>query len=233
MTSKFATPFDSEDHQPESVPVADQVYSQPGRDIVPRRALADALVKREDGAMVYKRFVLRSIGMEIPSDVTKDELEDVGIFIKGLESSIQWIVGDWANALEFVWGKTYAEIAAKLGYEIKTIYEWAYVCRKVSIRMEKLRFGHHQAVANLPADAQQAWLDWAVSGGVSVTELRQAMSKGKPNKPHLVPREVKHDWQRVWGLDVRLRTPEQRNEAQKSIDRLRAALDVAERGLWE
>lgn len=137
----------------------------------------NALVRREDGAMTYKRFVIWPIGLQVPDDVTGDELEDVGRVLNQLSSSIQWNVGDWLNAAEHVWGESYQAVAVNLGYAIKTIYEWASVCRKVSIRMETLSFGHHQVVASHNEEDQRKWLGWAASQGWTIAQMREEIRK--------------------------------------------------------
>jgi hypothetical protein len=150
----------------------------------------NAIVRRDDGAMVYKRFVMWPVGLEVPEDVTKAELMDVGKVIAGLSTSIQWIVGDWLNAAQMVWGETYQQVAEELGYSINTMYEWARVCGKISIRIEKLSFGHHQAVAAKPSDIQQYWLSLAVQNEWSVEQLREAMQKKPTPQPPPLPHAV-------------------------------------------
>lgn len=194
----------------------------------------NALVKREDGAMTFKRFVMWQTGMEIPADVTKEELLEVGEIIKGLESSIQWVIGDLMNAIEFKWGEGYQPVAEALGYEVKTVYEWAYVCRKVSIRMEKpLSFGHHQLVAKLPADAQVYWLQQAAEEEWSISQMRKAMKGDNDPPERFIPDDVAPDWNFLRSMQPRPRSPEERNAAQIKIDRIRKALDDLQRQLWE
>src|ERR1041385_5820056 len=55
----------------------------------------NAIVRRDDGAMVYKRFVMTATGMEIPDDTTGEEWQDFGAVVMALDSSIAWNVGDW------------------------------------------------------------------------------------------------------------------------------------------
>jgi transposase len=137
----------------------------------------NALVPKANGEYAYKRFTITPVGMIIPQDVTPDELLDVGSFVKGIESSIQWVVGDLINALEKVWGDSYKQVAEQLGYERSTVYQWAYVCRKVSIRIEKpLTFGHHQLVAKMSPEEQETWLRRAYEGNWSISQMRIEMS---------------------------------------------------------
>ena len=141
----------------------------------------NAIQRHEDGTMTYKRFTMTAVGLVVPEDVQPDELKDVAVVIRDLQTSIQWIVGDLINSMEFVWGQSYQNVAIELGYEVKTVKEWAYICRNLSIRMDKLSFGHHQQVASMPSDLQAQWLQWAVENSASITALRQAMADANKN----------------------------------------------------
>lgn len=147
------------------------------REVVIYQDNPNAITRHDDGTMTYKRFTMTAIGLVVPEDVTPDELLDVGRVIHGLQSSIQWIVGDFMNSVNRVWGESYQQVAAELGYEVKTVKEWAHICRKVSIRMDKLTFGHHQIVASYSPEIQQHWLQWAATSGASISALRQAIKE--------------------------------------------------------
>jgi hypothetical protein len=101
-------------------------------------------------------------------------------------SGHQWQIADW-----MLWGENnvgnircaydYAEIAT--GYKRKTLQEWAYVARHLSMRMEDLSFNHHQVVAALLPDAQKRCLEYAVARRphVPVGELRE-MARWQPHR---------------------------------------------------
>jgi hypothetical protein len=136
----------------------------------------NAIQRHDDGTMTYKRFTMTPVGLIVPEDVDKDELRDVAKVIHGVQTSIQWIVGDLMNSMKRIWGDTYQLVAEELGYEIKTVQEWASICRKVSIRMETLTFGHHQLVAPYPPEDQQRMLEWAANNQASIRDLRKAIA---------------------------------------------------------
>lgn len=142
----------------------------------------NAIQRHDDGTMTYKRFVMTPVGLHVPDGVRKEELEDVAVVIRGLQTSIQWIVGDLMNSMERVWGNSYQTVAYRLGYEIKTVQEWASICNKVSIRMEGLSFGHHQLVAPHKPEDQQMFLQWALENKASVNRLRQAIAEWKKDQ---------------------------------------------------
>lgn len=101
-------------------------------------------------------------------------------------SGHQWQIADW-----MLWGENnvgnirraydFAEIAT--GYKRKTLQEWAYVARHVSMRMEGLSFNHHQVLAGLLPAAQKRCLEYAVSQcpHVPVGELRE-MARWQPHR---------------------------------------------------
>ena len=81
--------------------------------------------------------------------------------VKGV-SSHQWAIADW-----MLWGEMHLETrraydyAEKItGFKRKTLREWAYVARHISIRMDNLSFGHHQVVAPLMPEAQKRCLEY-------------------------------------------------------------------------
>lgn len=155
------------------------------REVIVYQDNPDAIQRHSDGSMTYKRFTMTPTGLVVPEDVQSDELVDVAKVIIGLQSSIQWIVGDLMNSMKRMWGDSYQRVAAQLGYEVKTVQEWSSICRKVSIRMEALKFGHHQLVAPLEPDMQWQFLKWAADNSASVSALRKAIAewKGRDNLP--------------------------------------------------
>lgn len=150
------------------------------REVVVYKDNPNALVRHEDGTMTYKRFAMTSTGMLIPEDVQREELADVAEIIHGFATPIQWIIGDLILATEKVYGDDkYLQIAEQWGYEVKTVQEYASVCRGISIRMENLSFGHHQKVRSLSAEWQVKWLEWARDSGAGSTDLAKAIAEWK------------------------------------------------------
>lgn len=145
-----------------------------------------AIVRREDGALVYKRFVMTPVGMEIPQNMTREEWVDVGHVMKSLDSSVAWNVGDWAIcALDG--GMTAAEIADEFGYDTNTIEVYVSVCRAIRglIRNQASSFGHARLVAHLDESTQDYWLRLALQNGWTIKKLREMMhpKKGNPTVP--------------------------------------------------
>lgn len=143
---------------------------------VPVEQPANAVIPADDGTLQYLSFRLTPIGLQSSGENFEDWMQ-LGRLLRQIEGSLQWLIGDWVVKGEYVYNQTYDQIAVMTGYEMKTLYEYAYVARQIdfSIRMENLSFGHHQAVAALEPDQQQYWLEQASAGQWSISRLRKAM----------------------------------------------------------
>lgn len=99
-------------------------------------------------------------------------------------SGHQWQIADWMlwgenNIGNIRWAYDCAEKAT--GFSRKTLQEWAYVARHVSMRMEGLSFNHHQVVAALTPQAQMECLNRALNERLPVTQLRE-MARWQPRR---------------------------------------------------
>lgn len=137
-----------------------------------------------DGGVQIGDFTLTAVGLRGGENATFDDWMNVGGVLHRMESGMQFNIGDWFNMGERRWGDKYRSAAITTGYQEKTLREYSYVCRSVdlSIRMDKVSFGHHQAVASLDPETQRYWLDYAAENGLSVAKLRAAM-RGESEKP--------------------------------------------------
>jgi hypothetical protein len=152
----------------------------------------------EQGHWYFEDYRIAPTGLHIPENTTLESYEAFGRFILDVGSRIQWLIGDWiAYGDQFQWGETYSQIADEFGYEVKTLYDYAYVCSNVqfSVRTEKLSFGHHKLVAALDEDVQRQWLQQALVGEDgkrwSVARMRREMRGGSDTKAIAPPRS---DW---------------------------------------
>ena len=148
----------------------------------------NALIPHDNGAMVYKRFVMLPTALSIPEDTTQEEWADFGLIIKQLDTTISWVVGEWAEFANKKWGFTYEQIAVHFGYEVSTLMTYTSIVRKVSalIRNQGLSFAHHRLVANLPEIQQDMWLTKAAQSGWNVAEMREAMHPKKEDNQHAI-----------------------------------------------
>jgi hypothetical protein len=148
-----------------------------------------AIVPQEDGTLSADGINFTAVGVELPKDTPFDAWQSLTENLLRVGNSAQWCLGDLLVFGENKqWGETYKALAEKYGYEIETLYTYAWLCRKVqiSIRNRELSPAHHRLVARFHKQPhlQRQWLDWASSGNpderrVSVAEMRIAM-RGTP-----------------------------------------------------
>lgn len=161
------------------------------------RNMERAIVPKDDDTFMYKRLRISRVGLAVPDDLNSDEWDDALGVLRKLNEAVQWSIGDLicfaqerakSDADDWHWGASYEALEERTGYSNKTLREYAYVARSVdlSIRMDKLSFGHHQLVAPLkdgndkPARKQQAkWLQKALDHGWSIAEMRKQMNAAK------------------------------------------------------
>lgn len=142
------------------------------------------------GEVQIGSFTLTPMGLTVADGATYEEWDHVGLILRQLERSIQWLLGDWCNYGDREWGEKYTAIAEATGYAEKTLREYAYVAANLSIRVDKLSFKHHQIVAGMDAEEQRYWLNCAVDGGWSTAELRKAINGNPQLDPPTPPRDV-------------------------------------------
>lgn len=127
---------------------------------------------------------------EKPSELTLEGWKSQGRELAKAGSEHQFEVADWILAGDRQWGgSAYDEAEKVTGYARKTLIEWAYVARNVSIRMDGLKFGHHQLVASMDPVEQERWLRKAADGKYSVALLRKQIAEErlKTAMPFSVP----------------------------------------------
>lgn len=141
------------------------------------------------GEIEIGAFYISPNGMGVRTDKapSKEEWQHVETVLKRVHRSFKWILADWLNyGYQHKWGDKYTEAAEWSGLKEKSLREYAYIAASVdlSIRMDKLSFGHHQAVAHLTSsDDQRKWLEDAVKNGWTVRQLRHAMQLEDEQKP--------------------------------------------------
>jgi hypothetical protein len=110
-------------------------------------------------------------GLDIKPGLAFDEWESLGHTLGRMEKAVQWWIGDWCN-----YGEAQARDATGLAYQTLRTYAWT--SRQVSIRMDKVPFGHHQLVAPLPADEQEAALNYAAENELTQSQFRTYLRGG-------------------------------------------------------
>ena len=131
------------------------------------RAAADGVAIAADGSLMAFDYRLTGIGLD-PQALSgrRADWERLGRLLFRFDRSMQWLIGDWLlQGEDKKWGE-HEEIAAELGLQVKTLYDYRYVARHVdfSVRTENLSFGHHKLVAQLAPALQRHWLQMAAAG---------------------------------------------------------------------
>lgn len=103
-------------------------------------------------------------GLRIKTQPTLDEWTALGETLATLEGGIAWLVGDWLNTGESVFGELAAQVISHEDWAAETVRVYRWVCAKVPQENRVLSFAHCQAVAGLPAHEQKQWLAKATKG---------------------------------------------------------------------
>lgn len=120
--------------------------------------------------------------------------------------SIQWLLGDWITYGNAKFGERYARASKITGYDSQTLMNMVYVASRFSIsrRRENLSWSHHEALAALPTEEQERWLNEAVVQRWSVSDLRIMLRTARKGEREVtVPAgdEVEPDYA-VHGVEV-------------------------------
>ena len=145
---------------------------------------ANAIVLNSDGMYHYRRFRMTLTQLIIPEDISPEEFDALGYFLKGMDNAVQFWIGDWANLYvgdepnDQERGKLYTELADRFGMQVRTIQNYASVCRnlEVSLRRETVSFTHHREVAELPESLkgqEEYFLTWTENNDASVSTLKK------------------------------------------------------------
>lgn len=146
----------------------------------------NSIVPRDSGVMEIAGWKITPVGLIPPSDVNEAEYQNVGRALLRLDTSMQWLIGDWVVLGDnFKWGETYQMLADELGYEVATLKDYAYVARNVSssVRTDGLSFGHHKIVTAMDEQEQRHWLEKAATDGLSIAKMRKAIKAAQLPPP--------------------------------------------------
>lgn len=178
----------------DTVDPTEMTLSQAGeRGYQPTNAITTAMSTLrvlKEGGLTIGGFTLTRTGLQIQAGVQVADYDKVGGIIVDLGKSIQWIIGDWlAFGIERKYGVTYERIAELVGYEVQTLRDLVYVCQNVqlSVRTDKLKFGHHKVVAPLAPHEQAEWLEKAAVGKWSISKLRDEIDAANDDDPPTLP----------------------------------------------
>jgi len=189
---------------------------------------ADRTPVVRDNSIVVGNFKLTGIGLSVVEEgasITDNDMRQLGSVLRRLEGSLQWLIGDWVVCGDDIYWGQLEQFAQELGFEYATIRDYAYVARNVdlSVRTDKLSFGHHKLVTALPPDKQELFLTQAVNNHWSIAQLREAI-KPKALSTSAKP-ETLTDYAKRWDKLISKRRwgVKEKQEAQNVLDQLEAA----------
>lgn len=124
------------------------------------------------------------------AQLSLDEWGVYGSTISRMSKSTNWWLGDWVRFGQRRYDRRYRDASEISGYDEQTLMNLAYVAGRFSTsrRRETLSWSHHAELARLEPEDQEAWLDRAAAGQLSVrklrAELRQAERQPDTPNPH-------------------------------------------------
>ena len=129
-------------------------------------------------------FLFSPRGLRVIGQPSFARYEAAILIVQEFSDRCQFWLGDLFNYGEKRWGEMYAQAAQQTGYTEGSLANMKWVAGRVDpdVRHEGLSYSHHVAVAPLPPDEQEAWLDKAESEGLNVQQLRNAI-----RRPQLAP----------------------------------------------
>jgi hypothetical protein len=128
---------------------------------------------------------LSPTGWAPPEDLTYEQWEYAGLAFRTFHKAVEFAIGDWIRVGEARFGEMYSQAVDAADYEGKTFRNWVWVAGKIEMsrRRDNLRWSHHEAVAALPADQQDQFLDTAEAEGLSVRALRLLINPKQDDPP--------------------------------------------------
>jgi hypothetical protein len=126
-----------------------------------------------------------------PPGQTFDEFTEIGRKLAQVNRAAGFLLGDWVNHGEQVYGERFAQAADATGYDPATLRNFASVAWQIpsARRREELTFGHHQAVIGIKDETRRdELLERAASDGMTVERLRtEAKAYRTAQEPSPIP----------------------------------------------
>lgn len=112
-------------------------------------------------------------------NVSFEEWQNCGAWIKRTNGSVQFWLGDWINYGEKTYGEKYAQAIDVTEMEYQSLRDVAYVARNVDLsrRRDNLSFDHHREIASLEPELQEKLLDMAEKEDIKSKEFRKLKNK--------------------------------------------------------
>jgi hypothetical protein len=130
-------------------------------------------------AIQLEGFKFKAMELCITGDHKIDDWLEVGKLLTGMESSLNWWIGDWLVFGEHAYREKYSQAESVTKHRQDYLKSCNFVSSKVppENRIQGLSWSHHREVAAIPHDQQKKWLEKALESEWTVSELRINMRK--------------------------------------------------------
>jgi len=114
------------------------------------------------------------VGYTPAQTLTYEQWEFGFDFLRSVNRSVMWYLGDMINYGEKKWGDKYTQAMDASNYDYDTCYRAAYVASKFpqDRRRADLSWNHHRALVDLGPERQDVLLEHASDEGLSVQGLK-------------------------------------------------------------
>jgi len=119
-------------------------------------------------------FKFKSMELIIEGEHKIEKWLEVGTLLTGMESSLNWWIGDWLVFGEHTYGQKYSQAESVTQHRQDYLKACNFVSHKVPAqnRVQGLSWSHHREVAALSIGDQKKWLKQAIDADWTVSELR-------------------------------------------------------------
>jgi len=120
---------------------------------------------------------LTTTGINFRRDISHEEWQDLGKYIRQRVDGYQWAIGDFINAGKEEWGSYYAEASEITNYSESSLRKFSMVAAGFDLfrRRNNLTYSHH--IEALTTDDPDRWLDFAEQENLTVRALREAINQ--------------------------------------------------------
>ena len=132
----------------------------------------------------FRRFEMTNTELIAPDKLTKEEADELGMMLSGMNTSAGFWLGDWVNLYihpdmdNMAISAVYVELSERFRIKRGVLKNYASVCRKLpsSYRYDGLSFSHHIEVAKVPERAREL-LERAAVEQWSILRLRDEVRR--------------------------------------------------------
>lgn len=130
-------------------------------------------------AIQLEGFKFKQMELSITGVHKIEDWLEVGKLLTGMESSLNWWIGDWLVFGEHTYGQKYSQAESVTKHRQDYLKACNFVSSKVPAenRIQGLSWSHHREVAALSVSEQKRWLTKALDNEWTVSELRINMRK--------------------------------------------------------